>query len=796
MQTVLADVWFSVRQLLKRPGFTTLAITAMAIGTGGVTAMFSVVDTVLLRPLPFTDSERLVSLCETHSSIEQFCVVSPPNAADWGRRSQTMASIGQGRSWAFTMRAGPGAESTQGGLATPSLFATLDLRPAAGRLFAHDEVGPGAHVALLAHAFWLSRFAGDAGIIGRSIDLDGVPHQVIGVLAPNGIVPGLEMVRVWTPLPFNPRDEERRRWRGFVTIGRLKPGITVDTATTELNSIQQALGRDFPQTNAGWGARVIPLLETVTGSIRPMLLALLGAVILLLLIACANVASLLVARGLARERELAVRASIGASRGVLVRLLAIESALVAVAGGTAGIVAATWVADGLLGLMPGGLPRIEHIALDGRVFAAAVGLTLGAGVVSGIAPALRASRVDVVDSLKEGLQPAAWRSALGLRRALLVVEVALAVVLAVGAGLLGRGFIKFLDWKPGFERQGLVTFWTFASQGTYASAASVAALFERIERELGTLPGVSAAGMASNGPLFGGTESGEFSLADEVTDEPITANWFDISPTYFPTLGLPVIRGRAFDTADRAGASPVAIVNQAFAARYLRGRESIGQRIRFGRREMEIVGVVADVPSFTPGAATRPEVYWPYQQSPRWASFVVVRTTLPADALRKTIEARLHTIDRDLAVSSYATMAERIDRQLARPRFQMLLVGAFAVMALGLTVIGIYGMMTMLVAGRQRELGVRVALGASRARLVAMVLGQALAVTVAGVTVGGLLALAASRLVRSLVPGVAPTDPATYAAVVLLVVVAATVAALMPAVTAARADPLRSLRAE
>ena len=777
--------------------FTALAIITLALGTGATTAIFSVVDSVLLRPLPFPEAGRLVSLCETHPSVDSFCVVSPPNAGDWAARSDAIAAIGQARSWTFKVRLGDVTEAANGALATPSLFSTLGVRPTAGRLFAEDEVGPAARVALLSHSYWQTRFAADRSIVGGTIVIDGVGYEIVGVLPAEAVLPGLERAEVWTPLPFDPREEDRRRWRGFITIGRLHAGVTTDQAAAELNAIQHALAREHPATNEGWGARVVPLLETVTGSVRPILSALSGAALLLLLIACANVASLLVARGAGRQRELAVRTAIGASHGRLVRLVAIETILIAAAGGAIGALAAMWMAELLLAMVPGGLPRIEHVRLDTRVLAGAIGLSTLAGLMTGLAPALRARRVDVLASLRTSGSTPASGSAFGLRRGLLIAEVALAVVLSVGAGLFGRALIEHLAWRPGFEPRGLITLWTFASTDTYKTATAVSALFERIEASLATIPGVTGVGRAANGPLFGGTEPAEFHLAGATGTGPVTADSFDVSPTYFSTLQLPLLGGRTFAAGDRPDAPAVAIVNDAFARRYFSGIDPIGRRLSVaGGREMAIVGVVADVPAFSPGAGTRPAVYWPAAQSPRWATYVVIRTSLPAETVRPAVEARLRDIDSEMVVSNYMTMEARIDRQLARPRFQATLAAAFALAAMALALVGIYGMMAAFVVARRRELGVRLALGASRRGVVAMVLRHAIITTLAGLAIGLTLAGILTRFIAAMLHGVAPNDLTAYATVSALVLAAAMAAALGPARRAASMDPLATLRAE
>ena len=801
MDSLIADLRFAARQLVRRPGFTFVAILTLALGSGAATAMFGVVDLVLLRPLPFPDADRLVALCETNPSLEGFCVASPPDVTDWASQSRTLASVGFGRTWPFTMRTESGPAGVGGGLATPGLFRTLRIMPLMGRALVPEDLTPaGRHVAVLSHAFWLSQLGGDRAVLGRSIVLDGEGYQIVGVLAPGVEVPGpLSSVQIWVPLPFDPRDEENRRWRGFVTIGRLAAGVDQAAAQHELRAIQLGLAERHPDTNRGWSARVEPLLDSVVGPVRPTLLVFLGAVAILLLVAVANVANLLVARTVAREKELAVRAAIGAGRLALFRLLVTEGFLLALAGGAVGVVVAAWAADALLRLMPNGLPRVSHIGLDARVLAFTLVLTIVIGTLAPLLAALRVMRLDLATVLKQGHQPQAWRSALGLRGGLVVAEVSTAFILAIGAGLLTRSFVTLLRWDPGFERSHLLTFWTLASPGRYPDGPSVAALFARAESELRSLPGVTGVGMASSGPLFGGEETGEFfSESDPGHDHPLAARWYDMSATYFPTLGVPLLRGRFFTAADRTGAPAVAVINETMARRLFGSTDPIGRRFwqRNEDHSLRVIGVVADIPPFTPGTPAPAEIYWPYQQVPRWASYFVLRTSVEPASLAHAVTARLASIDPDLRPSSLETMRDLINDAVARPRFQMMLIGLFAVLAVALAMVGVYGVLAASVAARTREIGVRLALGAGPRRVLGLVLREGLVLAGIGMAIGTLASVGVSRLAASLLHGVTPTDPLTYGAVALLVVAVAVTACVIPARRAASVDPIASLRAE
>jgi len=801
--SLAADLRFALRQLLRRPGFTAIALLTLALGTGSATAIFSLVDGVLLRPLPFPRSGRLVSLCETNPAVVSYCLTnSPTDVADWSARSRSIVSFGLARSEAMKLaRPGGVPLGLDAGIATAGLFTTLGVEPELGRTLTAADLEPAnRHVVMLTDELWRAQFGADRHVVGTLLTLDGESYEVIGVLPPGMSVPDLGQVKVWLPLPFSPGEERNRDWRGFFVVGRLADGASVAGAQAELAGIQRDLEQRYPATDRGWQVRVEPLLDHVVGGTRPTLLVFLGAVAILLLVACANVANLLVARGVAREHEFAVRSALGARPARLFRLIAFESGALALLGGAAGLLVATWATDALLALMPVGLPRVGDVHLDARVAGFALVLALATGLLTGLVPAWRVARLDLAEGMKQGRQPQAWRTALGVRGGLVVAEVAFAFVLAVGAGLLTRSFTALLHWDPGFQTRDLLTFWTYPSSGTYAQ---VPIRFARLEEELRSLPGVVSVGMTSAGPLFGGGDgAAEYSVlgGEPAGGGTVVADWYDMSPGYFRTLGIALRRGRYFDASDRDGAPAVAIVNEALARRYFPGRNPVGLRLvqKNHTETIEIVGVVADVPPFVPGEAAKPEIYWPYAQAPRWASYFVLRTRPGADlsALAKAVQARAAAVDPDLAPTRIDTMDDLVAAQLKRPRFNMLLIGLFAAMALALTAVGVYGVIAASVAGRTRELGVRLALGASGGQVLGLVMREGMTLAGAGMVVGAAVALAVSRFAASLLVKVSPADPLTFGAIALLLGAATAAACYVPARRASRVDPMESLRAQ
>jgi putative ABC transport system permease protein len=792
MESLLSDVRLTLRQLARQRGFTIAAILTLGLALGATTAIFSVVSGVLLRPLPYPSPSELVTICERHPTVEGFCIASPPDVEDWRTQATTLRQIGIARDWPLRITFGDRAESVYGGLATGGAFAALGLRPALGRLMAPDEYGPAHRVVVLSHEMWRTRFGADSGVVGRTILLDGEAATVIGVLPPSGEVPQIEGVQVWASLPFDPRDEENRSWRGFTVFARLAPGATRASATAELGAIARRLGETHPGTNAGWGVAVVGLRDSLVGGVRRRLLVFLGAVGLVLLLGCVNLANLMLARATNRGPEMAIRTAIGATRARLARLLLLESVLLSVAGALLGIALASWGVDLFRSLAPSGIPRLADVGVDWRVLLFAIGLTALTALVIGAVPALRGARADLAGQLHTS------RVARGNGRGVLVAaETAIAVMLLAGAALLGRTFARLTDWTPGFERDGLLLAWTGVSPGTYKDVGSVRALYAQALDAVRAIPGVASASLGSGGPLFGGDETGTARAAGSAGDSTVVL-WRDVGPDYFATLGVALRAGRDFNAADRAGTAPVAIVNETAARRLWPDRDPIGERLVMTEDGLEftVVGVAPDIPSFQPDLPVRPQVFWPFFQLTRWGSFVIVRARGTPPGLGNAIRARLRDVSSELEPARVSVLNDLVGRRLVSPRFNALLLGSFAGVALLLAAIGITGLVAYQVARRGREIGIRLALGATQGRVVTQFVREGFLLVAVGVALGTVGALALTRFLGSMLAGTSPTDPVAFGAVIVVMLAIGVVAAWTPARRATRVDPLRALRAE
>ncbi|HET9982737.1 MAG TPA: ABC transporter permease [Longimicrobiales bacterium] len=805
VEDLLRDVRLAARLLVRAPGFTVVAVLTLALGIGANTAIFSVVRPILFESLPYPGAERIVMVWERGLDGEK-TNTGFATYADVARESRSFEAVAAVRDWLPTVTGRGEPERLDGQRVSWTYFRVLGVAPALGRGFDAAEDAPGAErVVVLSHGLWRSRFGGDAGIVGRKVTLDGSPWTVVGVM-PAGFENLLDpKARLWAPLRYDASLAWAcRTCRHLRAVGRLRQGVAVGAAAREMDALSARVVSEHPTEYPRAGFRLVPLREEVAGGVRPVLLAVLGAVALVLLLACANVMNLLLARAAQREAEFSIRTALGASRGRLVRQLLAESLLLALVGGAASMAVAVPGVRALVAISPAGLPRLDAIRVDARAAGFAFALTTLVGVLFGLLPALVAGRGELNERIQRGTRRIAGTSR-RLRGALVVAEVALALVLLVGAGLLLKSVSRLLAVSPGFDAHGLLTVQVQTSGPRFADDTATHAFFDRVLEGVRAVPGVESAALTSQLPLSDdfdqyGVHSESWSRANPEQDP--SAHRYAVSDGYLQTMGIPLVRGRALTARDRADAPPVVLINESFARRGWPGEDPIGQRVRMGSATegawRTIVGIVGDVRQVSlaaeqPDAIYVPEAQWPFADG---ALTLVVRTRGDAAALLPALRRAVHAVDKDQPITRVATMERLVADSAAQRRFALLLFGAFAAVAVALAGAGLYGVLAGGVVERMREIGVRAALGASRAEIVAMVVRRGLALTTVGLVLGLAAALAATRLLDGLLFGVSASDPLTYAGVAGVLVLAALVACWVPASRAARVDPASTLRAE
>ena len=806
MDTLRQDFLYAVRRLRQAPGFTVVAVATLALGIGANSAIFSIVNAVLLRPLPFEEPDRLVAVSQTWEGRDTG-IYSPQNFLDVVSTAHDFESLAAIDGGGMTLTGAGSPARLQGASVTVSFFETLRVRPILGRAFVTGENEPGhTKVVVLGHRLWRDRFGADPAAVGRKIQLDRDSYVVVGV-APEGFgYP--EGTEVWTPIEYDTIFRTKSRGAWFLgVIGRLKPGVSVAHAREEVSTIASRLAREYPDADEGVGGTVTLLQESMVRRSRPALLVLLGAVGLVLLIACVNVANLLLARAAARESELAVRAALGAGRGRLLRQLLTESVLLAVLGGAAGVFLASLSMDTLLGLQPAGVRRLGEVRVDRTVMAFAAGLSVLTGILFGLAPALQLMRRATAQSLREGGRGLLAGRGHRLRGGLIVGQMALAMMLLAGAGLLIRSFTQLRRVDPGFRPGSALTFRIALPESAYKDESARAAFFDVLLTRLAVLPGVRSVGAVQGLPLSGMRFSFSFEVKGRPPLPPARQPSMEVrvaSPGYFQAIGIPVLRGRGFEPRDSASSRQVVVLSEAAVRRFFPGEDPLGQWITvgWGRDEGkpkaggEVVGIVGDVKELSLADENPPEIYLPHAQLSVSSMDVLLRTSVPPRSLAPAVEAAVHGLDADLPIARTATLDEIVARSISEPRFYVILLGAFAATALFLAALGIFGVMSYAVVQRSREIGIRVALGAHPSHLLRMVLGQALLLSVAGVAVGLLAALALSRAMAGLLFELSPKDPGTLAFVAVLLTAVALLASYLPARRATRVDPLIALRSE
>ena len=806
METIRQDLVYALRAIARRPGFTIVAVLTLGLGIGATTAIFSVVNSVVLRPLPYPEPERLTMLWRTIPSLNwSRAPHSYPNFVDFRKSARSFEALGAYASaQPRTLLPGTEPELRFGMLATASLFQVLGVAPAEGRLLleADDEAGA-EKVVVLSHALANRLTAGSGSMVGKRITIDRVPHMVIGVM-PKGFAYPNPTPEFWTALAASGDELEDRNTNYLTLIGRLRPGVTLAAAQAEVEGIRAALVRQYPTENAdGSGVFLERRQAFVTGDVRPVLFVLLGAVGFVLAIACANLANLILARGSARRRELAVRMALGASRPRLIQQLLTESVVLALLGGVLGIAIAYAGTRLLAEFGPATLPRKWEIGIDPVTLAFTTLIAILSGVASGLFPAYRFSRPDLHDDLKGGSQGSARVAGHRVQRGLVVVQVALAVVLLVGAGLLANSLMRLMAVDPGFDPRGVLAMRVAPPVDRYTEDGAIDGLYTRLLEHVAAIPGAESVSAAWSPPFSSHIAGTGITIEGQdvsVQERPLIT-MLPVREDYFRTMRLRLLEGRAVTDDDRADGPPVVVINEGMAKRFWPGQSAIGKRFRRGTPEenrpwQTIIGVVADVKE---SLDTLPGLqgYWPHAQA-AWARdmAIVVRTTGDPLALVNAVRSQVRAVDPEIPVVSTNTMEQLVSESVAEPRFRTMLVLSFAGAACLLALIGIYGVMAFVVAERTREIGVRMALGAERRGVLRFVLGQGLRLTAAGIAIGVVGAVAATQVIRSMLFGVGTTDPMTYGVVIVALASVAMLACWIPARRASRVDPLVALRTE
>jgi putative ABC transport system permease protein len=814
MTVLMQDLKFAVRRLRKSPGFFVVAAGIMALGIGANTAIFSVVHAVLLEPLPFADADRLVQVWhvppqKSFPGMTRFAV-SAANFLDWQKQNHVFEQMALYSGSRFDMTGAGKPEVVTASPVSADFFSVLGLQPVYGRTFLTQEDSPGKnHEVVLSYKFWQAHYASDPNVVGKQINFDGEPYTIVGVMGPRMTKP--EFAQVWTPLALTPQEASVRGEHHFQAIARLKPGATLSQAQAEMNTISERLAQSYPDDDKGWGAAVNSLREETVGEVRPALLMMLGAVAFVLLIACANVANLILARTFARRKELAIRSAIGASRYSIVQQLLTESLLISLSGGLLGLLAAHFGIQLLTTFFADKLPRMGDIGLNGPVLAFTFALSIATGILSGLLPAWNMTKGDVNDALKQGLgHTDADTGSSKTRSALVAVEVALSLVLLIGAGLMLRSLWELQTMDPGFDEHNVLTLAVLVNKQQFTDPRQEAAFFDAVLQRVRSLPGIDSAGAIDDLPLLGGS-----SQPVAIEGHPVVAlsEQPEVSvrvttPGYIRAMHIPLLQGRDINVNDTNDSTPVVVISKSMAKQFWADESPIGHHLKlsfFPDKDREIVGVVGDVKQHgLDSSAGIASLYYPVAQtsgssSSPWRSyplFLAVRTNTPPQTVTAAVTGAVHDVNKDVPVDNVMTLEDFVGVTLTQHSFNMQLLAIFGLLALVLCAIGIYSVLAYSVKRRMREIGLRIAFGATLRDVARLVVLQGMKPTLAGVGIGLIAALGLGRVVSSLVYGVSSRDLVTFLTVTLLLILVSFAASLIPAIRATRVDPLAVLRDE
>jgi putative ABC transport system permease protein len=816
MDTLLQDIRYTTRKLLRTPGFTFIAVATLALAIGSTTAIFSIINGVLLKPLPFEKPDQVVLVASTSSRDAGNSPVpmSGPDFMDYKEQSRSFVGMAPYQANPVNLT-GDGTQPVrlQGAQVGANFFDLLGVRAARGRTFAQGEDAQGApRVAVLSDRLWQKQFGGDPRIVGQTITLDGNVYTVVGIAPASLNFPARTEIYLPYVFPNYLLDPSNRGAHSFMAIARVRDGIPVETASRELATIAARLAKQYPESNTGFGAVAVPLQERIIGNVDRPLYAMFGAVAFVLLIACANVANLLLVRASARESEMAVRTALGAGRGRIVRQLVTESVMLSLAGAVVGSAMAAWAVDAVVAFGPRGLPRLDEVVIDGRVLLFTGGVAVLTGMLFGLVPALHAARPDIAQMLRESVRGSSRGGTHRTRSALVITEMALAVVLLVGAGLLIRSFVRLIGVDPGFRPENVVAFNVSLPDSKYPLERDARAFVQSVSDRLRQAPGVSEVGVVFGRPLEQGAimRTG-FEIEGQPPSTPNNRRIAEVhpaTPSFFRAMGIPLVRGRVYtEDENRLGGPPAVVISQALANKFFPNEDPMGKLLTFGITHDtaatgqgavtvagRVVGVVGDIRQRDLTTDYYPTAYVPYNTFPIGFVSFVIRSTADAQLVQTAAKAAVREVDHDLPMFNLTTMKQAVSDSVAQPRFYMMLLGAFAVIALLLAALGIYGVISYTVSQRTRELGIRIALGASRQKVERLVIGQGVWLTAAGIAIGVVAATFLTRVIASMMFGVEQTDPVTFAVVPITLVAVAMLASWLPARRASRVDPVIAMR--